>query len=110
MSQFYQQGESEMEKEWTLTRRMDSLYSQYLDDVKSILIERSDVIDISSIDLRWRVNDIGYRSLVGSVKDKSGSIWDIKFVPEEPFTDANDIINEILGDSSGMTLGITPQG
>jgi hypothetical protein len=92
-----------MEKEWSFARRVSSLYLQYLEDVKSILIEHSDVIDISSIDLRWRHNhNTGYRSLmgtakiVGTIKDKSGLVWNVEFVPEEPFIDANDVIYDIL--------------
>jgi len=77
--------------DWTITRRMHVLYSDYMNDVQHALREMEPVAS-KSVKIVWAPSRAGYSWLMVTMKAADGSSKTFKLLPSEPRVNAGDIL------------------
>jgi len=85
------QANANFPDDWTVTRRMNALYSGYMEDVKDALADMEPEAS-KSVTLIWAPPSAGYWLLVVRMKAADGSSKTFKLLPSEPRVDAGDIL------------------
>jgi len=85
------QAVAAMNKDWTLSRRMDELYADFLQQVKWELVKMEPEV-ANKVKLHWEPRGHGFMWLGADFIAADGKRQEVTFLPETPFQAAGEIL------------------